>query len=116
MDRTIFYQNNESAINMEKNGLRSCGYKSRHIKIRYYFIKDILENEYISLEHCRTELMLVDFLTKTLQGSVLRRRGASSWASLLSRLRSVLEITEKRGDILLRGDHPEEGQMPVRTE
>ena len=44
MDRTIFYQDNDSAIKIEKNGLRSCGGKSRHIKIRYFFIKDILEN------------------------------------------------------------------------
>ena len=62
MDRTIFYQDNESAIKMEKNGLRSCGDKSRHIKIRYFFIKDILDNEDISLEYCGTELMLADFL------------------------------------------------------
>ena len=58
---------------MEKNGMKSCGEKSRHIKIRYFFIKDILENEDISLEHCRTEVMLADFLTKPLQGSLFRR-------------------------------------------
>ena len=73
MSRTIFYQDNESAIKMEKNGMKSCGEKSRHIKIRYFFIKDILENEDISLEHCRTEVMLADFLTKPLQGSLFRR-------------------------------------------
>ena len=61
MDRTIFYQDNESAIKMEKNGMRSCGEKSRHIQIRYFFIKDILENENIDLKHCRTEVMLADF-------------------------------------------------------
>ena len=72
MSRTIFYQDNESAIKLEKNGLRSCGEKSRHIKIRYFFIKDILENENIDLRHCRTEIMLADFLTKPLQGSVFR--------------------------------------------
>ena len=36
-----FYQDNESAIKMEKNGLKSCGEKSRHIDIIYFFIKDI---------------------------------------------------------------------------
>ena len=72
MDRTIFYQDNESAIKMEKNGLKSCGSKSRHIKIRYFFIKDILDNEGIELKHCKTEVMLADFLTKPLQGSQFR--------------------------------------------
>ena len=73
MDRTIFYQDNESAIKMEKNGLKSCGSKSRHIKIRYFFIKDILDNDVIDLKHCKTEIMLVNFLTKPPQGSLLRR-------------------------------------------
>ena len=53
--------------------MRSCGEKSRHIKIRYFFINDILENEDISLKHCRTEVMLAGFLTKPLQGSLFRR-------------------------------------------
>ena len=53
--------------------MRSCGDKYRHIKILYFFIMDILENEDIILEHCGTELMLADFLTKPLQGSVFRR-------------------------------------------
>ena len=66
MDRTIFYQDNESTIKMEKNGLRSCGKKSRHIKIRYFFIKDILENDDLDLKHCRTEVVLAIFLTKPL--------------------------------------------------
>ena len=73
MDRTIFYQDNESAIKMEKNGIRSCGEKTRHIKIRYFFIKDILENDEIDLKYCRTEVMLADLLTKPLQGSLSKR-------------------------------------------
>ena len=52
MKRTIFYQDNESAIKMEKNCLRSCGDKSRHINVRYFFIKNVLEREEIDLEHC----------------------------------------------------------------
>ena len=43
MNKTIFYQDNESAIKMEKNGLKSCGDISRHINIGYFFIKNVLE-------------------------------------------------------------------------
>ena len=50
---------------MEKNGIMSCEEKTRHIKIRYFFIKDILENDKIDLKHCRTEVMLADLLTNT---------------------------------------------------
>ena len=58
---------------MEKKNLRPCGDKSRHIKIRYFFIKDILENDGINLQHYKTELMLADFLTEPLQGSLFKR-------------------------------------------
>ena len=55
LDRNIFYQDNMSAMKIEKNGRKSCGEKSRHIHIRYFFIKDILEKENIELVHCPTE-------------------------------------------------------------
>ena len=73
VNRNIFYQDNESAIKMERNGLKSCGDRSRHINIRYFFIKDILKNELIDLKHCRTENMVADFLTKPLQGKQFKR-------------------------------------------
>ena len=77
MKRIVFYQDNESAIKMEKNGLKSCGDKSRHINIRYFFIKDVLEREGIDLEYCGTENMVADFLTKPLQRAFLEGRGIS---------------------------------------
>ena len=33
-------QDNESAIRMEKNGRNSCTGNSRHVDIRYFFVKD----------------------------------------------------------------------------
>ena len=70
---STFFQDNENAIRMEKYGLKSCGDKSRHINIRYFFIKDILDRENISVKHCRSEEMIADFLTKPLQGSLFKR-------------------------------------------
>jgi hypothetical protein len=69
----IFYQDNESAIRFEKNGRKSCGPNSRHIDIRYFFIKDRLETDGFTVEHCPTEQMLADFFTKPLQGNLFRR-------------------------------------------
>ena len=34
----VVYQDNQSAILLEKNGRRSSGKKTRHIEIRYFFI------------------------------------------------------------------------------
>jgi UDP-glucose-4-epimerase GalE len=53
-----FYQDNESTIWFEKNGRKSCGPNSRHIDIRYFFIKDGVGYE---IQYCPTEQMLADF-------------------------------------------------------
>jgi hypothetical protein len=61
-------QDNESAIKMEKNGRSSAGPRSRHIDIRYFWIKDRTESNGIRIRHCPTLQMLADFFTKPLQG------------------------------------------------
>jgi len=70
---SVFYQDNESAIRLERNGRASAGQKSRHINIRYFFIKDRVKIEGISIVHCPTGLMLADFFTKPLQGALFRK-------------------------------------------
>ena len=47
--------------------------KSRHISIRYFFIKDRTITENIKIRHCPTLEMLADFLTKPLQGALFRK-------------------------------------------
>ena len=37
------YQDNHSAMKLEKNGKRSCAPGSRHVDIRYFFTKNRLE-------------------------------------------------------------------------
>jgi hypothetical protein len=68
-----FYQDNQSAMKLEKNGRASCGRKSRHIDIRYFFMKDRVKTEGIDIVYCPTEQMLADFFTKPLQGSLFER-------------------------------------------
>ena len=67
LEENTLYQNNTSAMKLERNGWDSCGQKSRHIDIRYFWIKDRLKYEKNKLEYCPTELMLADFFTKPLQ-------------------------------------------------
>jgi hypothetical protein len=64
---------NESTIRFERNGRKSCGPNSRHIDIRYFFIKDRLESDGFEVRYCPTEQMLADFFTKPLQGALFRR-------------------------------------------
>ena len=71
--RNLFYQDNESAMKLETNGRSSCGEKSRHIHIRYFFIKDVLKRESIEMKHCPTEIMIANFFTKPLQGKLFHK-------------------------------------------
>jgi hypothetical protein len=73
LKENIFYQDNKSTIQFEKNGRRSCGPNSRHIDIRYFWIKDRLGLENIEVVYCPTEQMLADFFTKPLQGNLFRK-------------------------------------------
>jgi hypothetical protein len=60
----IIYQDNMSNIQLERNGRASSLKQTRHIKIRYFFIKDDIERGEASVEHCPTKQMWADALTK----------------------------------------------------
>ena len=66
----IMFQDNQSAIKMEKIGKKLCTGKYRNIGICYFFAKDSIESKTISIAYCSTEHMLADFFTKYLQGSM----------------------------------------------
>jgi hypothetical protein len=70
---SFFEQDNESAIRMETNGRMSAGAKSRHINIRYFWIKYQTKDANITVRHCPTLEMLADFFTKPLQGELFKR-------------------------------------------
>jgi hypothetical protein len=73
LESNVIKQDNQSAIRMEINGRNSCTGNSRHIDIRYFFIKDRVDKGEVSIEYCPTEIMLADFFTKPLQGSLFNR-------------------------------------------
>ena len=70
---TVLYQDNQSAILLEKNGRESSSKRTRHINIRYYFIKDNIKRKELTVEYCPTDDMLADFFTKPLQGEKFRK-------------------------------------------
>ena len=73
INKKILFQDNMSAMKIEKNGSFSAGSKSRHLKIRFFFIKDIVDRESIEIIHCPSSNMVADFFTKPLQGSHFKR-------------------------------------------
>jgi hypothetical protein len=95
-------QDNESAIKLEVNGRTSAGTKSRHLDIRFFWIKETLEILGIKTRHCHTSKMLADFFTKPLQGTVfiLLRDAILGIIDINSiDLRDILSV-EERVDIL----------------
>jgi len=60
-------EDNMSTIKMAKNG-RSNSDRTKHINIRYFFVKQFLDSGEFNIEHCATENQIADILTKPLQG------------------------------------------------
>ena len=51
----------------------STASNNRHINIRYFVIKDRVDNEELKIEYLPTEEMIADFFTKPLQGALFRK-------------------------------------------
>jgi hypothetical protein len=109
VQENYFFQDNQSAMKLEVNGRASCGQKSRHIDIRYFFMKDRITTEGIDVVYCPTEDMLADFFTKPLQGSLFEKfRQVIMGYTHISTLRSpsLAPTKERVEDPVLTGhDH-----------
>jgi hypothetical protein len=66
-------QDNKSAMLLEMNGRGSSTKRTKHINVRYFYVKDLVTNKHIAISHCPTEDMIADFFTKPLQGIQFRR-------------------------------------------
>ena len=55
------------------NGRNSCTGNSRHIDIRYFFVKDRVDKGEFRIEYCNRDDMIADFFTKLLQGHLFRK-------------------------------------------
>ena len=62
------YQDNISTQLLIKNGRMSSGKKTKHIKAKFFFIKDRVDNGEITVIDCIGEGMWADVMTKPLQG------------------------------------------------
>jgi Reverse transcriptase (RNA-dependent DNA polymerase) len=67
------YQDNKSAILLEKNGRASSSKRTRHLNIRYFFVTDRVKAGEAELIYCPTQEMTGDYLTKPLQGSLFKK-------------------------------------------
>jgi len=73
LEENTLFQDNQSAMKLELNGRMSSGKKTKHIDNRYFWIKDRVKNEMISIKYCPTQMMIADFFTKPLVGKLFIR-------------------------------------------
>jgi hypothetical protein len=68
----ILFQDNQSTIRLIKNG-KSSSDRTKHIKIRFFWLKERVDLKDILVEYMPTEEMIADILTKPLQGDLFIR-------------------------------------------
>ena len=61
-------QYNKNAILLDKNGRNSCMVNSRHINVRYFFLKKRIDKGEVRIKYFPTHLMLADYFFKSNQG------------------------------------------------
>jgi histone deacetylase 1/2 len=72
VEPAVMYQDNQSTIALIKKG-RSTAESTRHIAIRFYFIKDKIDCGDLRVEYLSTDDMVADIFTKPLQGERFRK-------------------------------------------
>jgi hypothetical protein len=73
IQENILYQDNKSTILLQENGRKSAGKRSRALNVRYFFLTDQVEKGNLMIKYCPTDDMIVDFMTKPLQGEKFRK-------------------------------------------
>jgi hypothetical protein len=95
IEQNILYQDNKSTILLATNGRWSSSKRTKHIKSRYFFVKDRIEQGDLEIQHMPTEKMWSDILTKPKQGKAFREmRGM------------LMNVTEDYDDEKERQDTP----------
>jgi hypothetical protein len=68
LERPVVYQDNEATIRLAALGA-AASTATKHIMMRYFSVKEYVDEGLMSIEHRRTEDMLGDILTKPLAGA-----------------------------------------------
>ena len=86
MEPVTIYQDNQSCMALVERG-RSGAERTRHIQIRYFWVKERVDTGEVRVEYLRSEDMYANVLTKPLQGSqfVRERDGLTGWTALIAK-------------------------------
>jgi hypothetical protein len=73
VNNILLHQDSKAAILLQGRGVNSRGKRSRHIDIRFSFVKYRIEKGDVEIAFCGTKNMIADSLTKPLQGRLFRK-------------------------------------------
>jgi hypothetical protein len=68
----VIFQDNTSAITMAYMGKTGSGSNYKYMDLKYFWIKDYLDNRVFQLKYLNTDAMLADFMASPRIGSVFR--------------------------------------------
>lgn len=68
---TMIFFDNSSTIKLTKNHVLHG--RSKHIYVRYHFIRELVSEEVISLEYCTTQEQVSDIMIQPVKLDVLER-------------------------------------------
>ena len=71
VEDVYIHQDSQSAILLEKNGMKSVG-KGTRLKIKYFFVADKVKGKEVKIVYYPTKEMISDFYTKPLQDTLFR--------------------------------------------
>ena len=100
------YHDNKSTICLAEKE-RSTNERTRHVKIRFFFIHDYIENNEIIIEYLPTGKMVADILTKPLHGALFEKfRGALAGLNVNKAEKDVvLQLTNSETECIPQSQH-----------
>ena len=72
MKEITVFEDNQSAIRIAKNP--QFHGRTKHIEIKYHFIRELVGNGIVQLKYCPTEEMIADMLTKGFSQDMSQQR------------------------------------------
>ena len=101
-DAVTVYEDNQGAIALAKNP--ESHKRTKHINIRYHFVREKVEDGQVALEYCPTQDMLADIMTKPIP--------VTQFCTLRSKL-GIQErrAVESRGSVVKKAPRPAGGHQ-----
>ena len=70
--KPFVHRDNTSSLKLEVNGKASSGKRTRHFNIKYFYITDLIKRGLIQAVYCPTKLMMADYMSKPLTGTLFK--------------------------------------------